>query len=195
MAIDKNIPAWHLSASQYCIQQGVKEPYICEISPMQMGLMSKRQRAQYGKQRDAEWNASAECKQEWARKVVDACKAGVFDWRRPPPELHPEARSAAIAGHIAEEKAQREEAWQAYRETLRVTKPTDTAPGERLHDILYNGYVRVVKLFPKSLRVVLERDGENAKPYTTDARRFERLRYCDAQAEFAKVWDARSIAS
>lgn len=190
MAIDKSIPAWHLSASQYCIQQNVKQPYICEISPMQMGMMSKRQKAAYDKVRSAEWDAVIACKDAWTQKVVDAYRAGTFDWRTPPPELHPEARSACIHADIAQRKADKEEAWKAFREANAITKPTDVTVGERIFDVMYSGYVQVVKLFPKGLRVKLERDGENAKPYTADARRFQRLKYNDAQAAFEEAFSA-----
>lgn len=184
MTIPKDIPAWKLSASQYCTQQGVKEPWIAEISPMQLGLMSKRQRAEYDAKRSAEWAASGACKEEWRQKVVEASVSGVFDWRNPPTDLHPEARSAAIAAHIAVQKANREEAWRAFMDAQRIRTPSDVAPGERIWDIAFSGYVRVLKPFAKGLRVQLEREGEAAKPYTTDARRFQRMSHADAKAAF-----------
>lgn len=184
MSIAKNVPAWELSASQYCTQQGVKEPWIAEISPMQLGLMPKRARAQYDAKRSAEWAASAECKAEWRRKVVEASLAGVFDWRNPPTDLHPEARTAAITAHVASQKAHREEAWSAYREAQRIRTPGDVAVGDRIWDIAFSGYVRVLKPFAKGIRVALEREGERAKPYTADARRFERMSHNDAKEAF-----------
>lgn len=190
MSIHKDVPAWRLSASQYCAQQGVKEPWIAEISPMQMGLMSKRQRAQYDAKRSAEWAASGVCKEEWRQKVVEASLAGVFDWRNPPTDLHPEARSAAIAAHIATQKTNREEAWRAFLEAQRICTPSDAAPGERIWDIGFSGYVRVLKPFAKGIRVALERDGEAAKPYTANARRFQWMSHSDAKAAFEAAFEA-----
>lgn len=184
MTIAKDLPAWKLSASQYCTQQDVKEPWIAEISPMQLGLMSKRARAQYDEKRRAEWAASGACKEEWRQEVVKASVSGVFDWRNPPADLHPEARAAAIAAHIATQKANREEAWKAFSATQAIHAPSDVAPGDRLWDIAFSGYVRVLKAFPKGIRVVLEREGEAAKPYTADARRFQRMSHTDTQAAF-----------
>lgn len=184
MSIAKDIPAWKLSASQYCTQQGVKEPWIAEISPMQLGLMSKRARAQYDEKRRAEWAASGACKEEWRQKVVEASVSGVFDWRKPPADLHPEARDAAITAHIATQKANREEAWQAFSEAQSIHAPSDVAPGDRLWDIMFSGYVRVLKTFAKGIRVVLEREGEAARTYTADARRFQRMSNADAKAAF-----------
>lgn len=184
MTIPKDVPAWKLSASQYCTQQDVKEPWLAEISPMQLGLMSKRQRDAYDKKRSAEWAASGACKEEWRQKVVAASLGGVFDWRSPPTDLHPEARSAAIAAHIATEKANREETWRAFYEAQRIRTPSDVAPGERIWDIAFSGYVRVLKTFAKGIRVALEREGEAARPYTADARRFQRMSHTDAQTAF-----------
>lgn len=184
MTISKDVPAWKLSASQYCTQQGVKEPWIAEISPMQLGLMSVRARMLYDAKRRAEWAESGACKEEWRQKVVEASMSGVFDWRNPPADLHPEARSAAIAAHIATQKANREEAWRAFSDAQRIRTPSDVAPGERVYDIGFSGYVRVLKPLTKGIRVALERDGEAAKPYTADARRFQRMSRADAKAAF-----------
>lgn len=190
MTIAKDTPAWKLSASQYCTQQGVKEPWIAEVSPMQLGLMSKRQRDAYDAKRSAEWAASGACKEEWRQKVVEASVSGVFDWRNPPADLHPEARSAAVAAHIATQKANREEAWKAFSEAQRIRTPGDVAVGDRVWDIAFSGYVRVLKLFPKGIRVMLEHEGAEAKPYTADARRFERLSRADARAAFEEAQSA-----
>lgn len=184
MTIPKDMPAWKLSASQYCTQQGVKEPWIAEISPMQLGLMSVRARMLYDAKRRAEWAASGACKEEWRQKVVEASLSGVFDWRNPPADLHPEARSAAIAAHIASEKANREEAWRAFMDAQRIRTPSEVAPGERIWDIAFSGYVRVLKTFAKGIRVTLEREGASCKPYTADARRFQRMSHNDARAAF-----------
>ncbi len=184
MSIAKDIPAWKLSASQYCTQQDVKEPWLFEVSPMQLGLMSKRAREEYDAKRAAEWAAEWACKADWRRKVAEASLAGVFDWRHPPEDLHPEARSAAIAAHVAAKKADREEAWAAYRASQSIQKPADVAPGDRVFDLMFGGYARVVKTFAKGIRVALERDGESAKPYTADVRRFQRMSYADAKAAF-----------
>lgn len=184
MSIAKDVPAWKLSASQYCTQQGVEEPWIAEISPMQLGLMSKRARAQYDEKRRAEWAASAACKAEWRQKVVEASVSGVFDWHNPSADLHPEAREAAIAAYIATQKANREEAWRAFSAAQSIHAPSDVAPGDRLWDIAFSGYVRVLKVFSKGIRVALEREGEAARPYTADARRFQRMSHTDAQTAF-----------
>lgn len=191
MSIPKDLPAWNLSASQYCVQQGVKEPWIAEISPMQLGLMSKRQRDAYDAKRSSGWAASGACKEEWRHKVVEASLSGVFDWRKPPADLHPEARSAAIAAHIATEKANREEAWRAFYEAQRIRTPSDVTPGERIWDIGFSGYVRVLKPFAKGIRVALEREGEAAKPYTADARRFQWMSHSDAKAAFEAAEGAK----
>lgn len=184
MTIPNDIPAWRLSASQYCTQQGVKEPWIAEISPMQLGLMSVRARMLYDAKRRAEWAASGACKEEWRQKVVEASLSGVFDWRNPPADLHPEARSAAIAAHIATQKANREEAWRAFMDAQRIRSPSDVVHGERIWDIAFSGYVRVLKTFAKGIRVALERDGVEVRTYTADARRFQRMSRHDAKAAF-----------
>lgn len=184
MTIPKDVPAWKMSASQYCTQQGVKEPWIAEISPMQLGLMSVRARVVYDAKRAAEWAASGACKEEWRQKVVEASVSGVFDWRNPPADLHPEARSAAIAAHVAAQAVSREAAFLAFKDAHRIHSPSDVAPGERIWDIGFSGYVRVLKSFAKGIRVTMERDGVEVRTYTADARRFQRMSHDDAKAAF-----------
>lgn len=188
--IDKNIPAWKLSASQYCIQQDVKQPYICEISPMQMGLMGRRQLERYMKGRSAEWQAAANCKEEWRRKVYAAFKAGEF--QKGAPSLHLEAWSAVVSSQIAEGKADRALAWRKYEQANRITSPADVSVGDRVFDVLCHRYARVLKLFPKGIRVQPETpsyQGDAMKPITRPAKMFDRMSYNDAKSAFDAMYD------
>ena len=193
MAIEKNTPPWHLSASQYCIQQGVKQPYICEISPMQMGLMGKRKLEAYMRERGAQWEASAACKLEWRSKVYAAFRAGEFDWRDPPASLHPEALSALVLAVVEVEKVAKDDAWRAFGLANRIWAPSDVSEGDRVYDIMCRGYVRVVKTFAKGIRTVPETpryQGDAMKPSTRPAQMFNRLSYNDAKEAFEAAYNA-----
>lgn len=193
MTIEKNTPPWHINASQYCIQQGVKQPYICEISPMQMGLMSKRALDKYMTERGREWQASADCKQEWRRKVYAAFKAGEF--QKGSPGLHSEAWDAVVSARIAEGEASRAEAWKEYEQANHITRPSDVSPGDRIYDLMCSCYVRVLKLFPKGIRVQPESPRYSSDPMksvTRPARVFWRMSYDDAKEAFEAAYSSES---
>lgn len=71
-------PAWQTSAEAWKRARGVHTPWIAEVSPMQLGMMSPRQRAAYEKRRSAEWSASATEYAAWRVEVVAAFDAGAF---------------------------------------------------------------------------------------------------------------------
>jgi hypothetical protein len=87
--------AWQCSRSQWLAHLGVHEPHIAEISPMQMGQMSARQRTTYDKRRAAQWATYSDAKVEWARQVIAAYEAFEFDLDDA--DLAPEARTEVEA--------------------------------------------------------------------------------------------------
>jgi len=96
-------PVWEITPRMYQAAQGVHAPWIAEISPMQMSMMSARAKAQWQKKRSAEWQASADVKDEWAKLTRQAFAAQLFDIHDP--GVSQEARSAVLQGRIAAKKA------------------------------------------------------------------------------------------
>jgi len=155
-----NAEPWKYTASQYQAVHGVKQPWIAEISPMQMGMMSKRQKAEYEKKRSEEWDASAKIKDEWADKVYAAYKSGKITDK----DLEAAPKSKGLFGPMsasevvfhrkqAEEKAGRDKLVKEASQKNQIQSADDVEVGDRVYDIFSRGYVTVEKKFKNKLRV------------------------------------------
>lgn len=143
---------WEMSASGWLAHTGVHEPWIGEISPMQMGLMGKQQKARYDKQRAAEWDASSKAKAEWRAAVIAAHDEGRIT--QDDPGLHPDAKSAIFAERAArQEAAEKARLDQALKDN-RITSASQVKAGDRVYDVMYGRYVTVTKPLKASVHVV-----------------------------------------
>jgi hypothetical protein len=168
-----NEPVWQMGPSRYLALHGIHEPWIAEISPMQMGRMSERAKKAYEVKRSAEWTASMKGKQDWAAEVFAAFERGEFTLKSA--EAHPDAVSAVRTELVARDKRVLEAAKKVAHVENRIRSIDDVTIGDRLYDIGYSRYVHVVRKFKNGIRV---RD-DGGREYTADARRFQRFQYND----------------
>lgn len=75
---DNKVNPWEMSASQWLTHKKIHEPWIAEISPYQYAKLSDRAKRQYDEKRNKEWGEANKGKEEWAKKVYEAYKAGKF---------------------------------------------------------------------------------------------------------------------
>ncbi len=141
---------WTVTAEQYQAAIGVHQPWIAEISPMQMGLMSKRAKAQYQAKRAAEWSASGEAKNEWARAVMEAFNAA--RWTEDDAEATEDARLEVLRARMKAQADAFEKAFERASADNRV-KANGLSVGSRVFSILSGRYGEVVKVSQKSARV------------------------------------------
>lgn len=150
---------WQMNQSQYQSSLGVHQPHIAEISPMQYAYMSKRQQAAYDVKRAAEWDASANCKQQWADLVYAAFLAGEFSLTDPTASR--EAIDSVRLSRVREQKMDVEARLTQAQKDNNITSPADVEIGDRVFDLLRSRYGTVVKKFAAS--IVLEKDGQQWK--------------------------------
>jgi hypothetical protein len=162
-----------MGPSRWLALHGIHEPWIAEISPMQMGLMSARQKKIWQERRSKEWAASIEGKRAWANAVFAAYDAGAFTLKTE--RAHPDAVAAVRTELIARAKQTEEAAKKAAHLDNRIRSVEEVAIGDRIYDLMYSRYVHVLKKFKTSFRV---RD-ENGKEYTGNFGRFQRYQYND----------------
>jgi hypothetical protein len=136
-------PAWQMHPSTYQERQGVHEPWIAEISPMQLGMMGDRQRAAYQKKRAGEWAASGQAKTEWRRKIMEAHDAGTIT--RDSPDLHPEAKRALLDGLAERQKSERQATFEEAVKANGIGSMEEISVGDRLFDTYSSSYGTVTK--------------------------------------------------
>ena len=161
---DARAEPWKYSASHYQAAIGVKQPWIAEVSPMQMGLMSKRQKAEYQKKRSEEWDASAKAKQEWADKIWQAYKSGKITEKDltggSSGLFEMSARDVVTSRKIAEDQVKKQQIIKQAQEKNKIQSVQDVEVGDRVYDMIYRSYGTVVKKNQKSLRVMDEKGDE-----------------------------------
>lgn len=153
---------WKYTASGYLAATGVHEPWIAEISPMQMGLMGKQAKRRYQAKRAKEWDASAKAKQEWADAVLAAYEAGEFD--EDTPGVNPAALEAV---RLEGERRRKSEFAQTVKEARAKNNIRDLSQvkiGMKIYHIAM-GCGEVVKVNKKSLRMKLDSGMGVAKVY------------------------------
>jgi hypothetical protein len=153
---------WMYTASGFLAAVGVHEPWIAEISPMQMGLMSKRAKKAYQEKRDKEWDVSSKAKQEWARSVVVAHKAGKFD--KNTPGVSQEALEAVRIEKVRRREKKTKQTVEQARKANQITDLSQVKVGMKIHHVAMGGG-EVVKVSKKSLRMKLDSGMGTAKVY------------------------------
>jgi uncharacterized protein len=148
-----NSPVWSITAAQYQAYKGIKQPFICEISPYQMGRMSERQRKQYMKQRQAEWQTSAECKQTFKRLIIEAYQKGLFSLDSL--DIHPETKNIILSYELERKKQLQEQAKAALLQANKISNNNQITVGLRVYSPLY-GYGIVLKINHKTAILKLE---------------------------------------
>ncbi len=175
----KSKKVWEMSASQYQYLEGVHAPWIFEISPSQYAMMGKQQKRAYDKKRSKEWEASAQVKQEWRDKVVEAYINGEITLDTP--DLHSEAQDAIWYYKIKVKKEREKKLWEDASQENKIRSLEEIQPGDKVLDIIYNGYAEVIKIFKKSIRIKLERSGD---VYSVPLFRLQWLRYDDLKQRY-----------
>jgi hypothetical protein len=178
---DQLAKPWTITPDRYQHLIGVKQPWLAEISPMQYGLLGKRQKEAYDKKRAAEWEASGAAKDEWRGKVISAWDAGIIDSHSP--ELHPEAKTAITMEKIHRGKAAKEANLQAAQRTNEITSVDQVEVGDRVFDLMSGKYGKVTKKNKTSVVFEQEAGGYNPGPRKVDARGLRWKSYTDLQAE------------
>lgn len=175
-------PIWTMSTSQYQSMRGVKQPWICEISPMQYAHMSKRQQAQYDEKRSREWQASADCKQEYHEAISAAYTAGAFDLNDS--DVHEDAKKAVFWLEQEQQKKSAEERMAQATEENQIRSFDEISIGDEVYDIMCGGYVRVVKKSRLSCRAEYVGDAPYLKGKTILCKlgAIQRKSYNDMQA-------------
>ncbi len=135
---------------EYQRRLGVHQPWIAEISPMQMGMMSERQKNQYMKKRSAEWEASADVKRKWKQGVINAYDRG--DVTLDSKNLSSEGREA-IKAELERRKEENERDFMGeFNQKNKVRSMDDIKEGDIIFHPLH-GYGKVVKKYKKSAKM------------------------------------------
>lgn len=148
---------WEMDSSAYLTSLGVHVPWIAEISPWQYAHLSKRQQERYDVKRAAEWDAAARARQEWRRLIEEAYERGEIT--KDTPGLHPEARDVIIFYKQEKEKRAKEKAMEEAVKENRIKSIGELEIGDEVYDLMLGRYVKVVKKFKTSVRVIT-RDGK-----------------------------------
>jgi hypothetical protein len=144
------VPPWMIGPETYQAWRGVHQPWIAEISPFQMGEMSKRQKAAYQKKRSAEWKASGDCKAEWADRVEAAYRLGLID--QSTPGLPKETQDCLFWIIDANEKAAAKEKRDRQLEDNQIKDLSELQAGMRVFCPIYQ-YGVVIKINRKTAKV------------------------------------------
>lgn len=184
---------WTIGRDAYQARLGVTRPHIAEISPVQYALMSKRARKVYDAKRHAEWDASAECANQYARECVEAFIADPAILDRS--ELHREARTAIIQAQLRSNEADAAARFEALRVDNAIESGADVAKGDRFFWLLGGRYLTATK----SLRASVVGTDEGGREFKCQARACQWLKYDDLKAAAAEgltsVRPARLAAS
>lgn len=148
MTTAQALEVWKMTRDAYQAMRGVKRPHIAEISPMQMGLMSKRQRSTYSTTRGAEWDASAKC---YADYRAECYAAYVLDQSI---LIHSEITKDAkneIGYGIQIAKEQRDAQVRALLNATNRVKVDDVVVGDVVFSIMRREYLKVTKKWAVSI--------------------------------------------
>lgn len=147
-----NSKPWEFSPLQYQLAHGVDQPFIGEISGVQHSRLSKRGKAQYEAKRRADWQASADAKNEWAERVQKAYEDGSIT--KNTPGLSEDAKNAIIRIDISKKAAKERAGQEAKQKDNLISSLDQLEKGQILYSNMY-GAVGVVRVSPKSTRVQL----------------------------------------
>jgi hypothetical protein len=164
---------WTIGVQAWQALEGVHQPWICEISPMQFAHMSKRAKAQYEEKRHREWQASSDCKTRYREAVVAAFDRGEFTLETP--DVHPDASERVFWALRDRREAAEKFKKLAALNANEIASVDELNVGDRVYSIIYGRYVEVVKINRKSVRV---RD-EAGDTYPMDVRTLQRRSYND----------------
>jgi hypothetical protein len=162
---------WLYTAVEYQYAKNVPLPMLGEISPLQLGRMSKRQREQYLKENAKKWEASARIKQEWRDKVWQAYQNGEFRLEDVPKSsskglFDVNAKELISIREVAQKKADEERLINEAREENQIKDVSQIEIGDRIYHPIFKRYGIVEKKFKNSIRVL----DENGDIYKVDAR-------------------------
>jgi hypothetical protein len=162
---------WLYTAVEYQYAKNVPLPMLGEISPLQLGRMSKRQREQYLKENVKKWEASARIKQEWRDKVWQAYQNGEFRLEDVPKSsskglFDVNAKELISIREVAQKKADEERLINEAREENQIKDVSQVEIGDRIYHPIFKRYGIVEKKFKNSIRVL----DENGDIYKVDAR-------------------------
>lgn len=169
-------PAWTMGPDRYQYLRGVHRPWVAEISPMQLGCMSRRQQERYRAKRAREWDASDACREEWRGAVVAAYKSGAVSLTTP--NLHADARKALLQEMARDRELDKEMRFAAARRANDIDAASEVAVGDRIYSLMGSRYVRVVKVLKARLDVVDDR----GQTFRVKASACMRKSYTDLQA-------------
>ena len=144
---------WAVSAAAWQHAQGIHQPHIGEISPVQYARLSGRSRRSYDAERHAEWDASANVKREYARLVLEAHDAGTFALGDT--DVHPDAERAVRAAHRARVQAEQAARWEQAQADNQLSI-AEISVGDRVWVVMGGHYGTVTKVSKKSIRVKCE---------------------------------------
>lgn len=180
-------PAHEVSRAHWKAMRGVHAPWVGEVSGVQYGLMSAAARRRYDAQRRAEWQASADASDDYARACVEAYDADptVFD------RASQDAREAIrfeLARRAARDRASRMTALTAENADLSTVRD-----GDLVWWLVGNYEVRVVRVLRASLRVAL-RNGREVRVDRRECRWLHHNDLVEAEAAGRTVMQQRRIA-
>jgi hypothetical protein len=160
MSEETTVPVWQQSRDAFQAAAGVKRPYIAEISNMQYSGLSKRGKVAYDAKRSEEWQASADCANDYAAQCFAAYLADPSILEHS--ALARDARDAIRLGRQRADEAIAKAKLDATSATNAIAID-DVKVGDRVFSIL-GGYGRVTKKNRLSLGLRLESGFETKAP-------------------------------
>lgn len=148
------IPVWQKSRDAFQASTGVKRPYIAEISNMQYSGLSKRGKVAYDAKRSEEWQASADCANDYAAQCFAAYLADPSILTHA--ALDRDARDAIRFERLHADKVSAKAKLDATSATNAIAID-DVKEGDRVFWILGGSYGHVTKKNRLSLVLRLER--------------------------------------
>src|SRR6266508_2796886 len=175
-AVDAITKPWTSTATAYQAALGVHQPWIAEISPYQHGRLSTRGRAVYEQKRGQAWQASADCKAEWRRRVVEAYHDGRFDLSGS--DVTDEARSAVHQALAREEEERAAAILEQAGAKNRIGSTAELCPSDRVYCLLAGRYGTVQRTHKVSARLRFD-DG---REWTANVRGLQWLHHNELKA-------------
>ena len=150
---------WEMGRSEWMAKKNIHEPYIAEISPYQYQKMSQRQKAAYDKKRNAEWEASAQGKEQWASEVYQAYKDGKF--KLDDPKLTQDAKEAITRKNLEEKRTAEKQSVEDLERRNNINNFSQLKVGDKVWHVLFRKYMTVKRINRNSVSL-LGSDGRKA---------------------------------
>jgi hypothetical protein len=115
---------------------------------MQIGRMSDSERKRWQAKRSAEWQASSDCKNEWARAVQKAFDAGKF--KKTDSDVHDDAVTALTRNQARDDKNRKEKLLSKARKDNEIASPSELKVGDKVFHLSGN-YMEVKKIGKKTI--------------------------------------------